>query len=69
MVRPLQRWPEREVALLVRCQECHCLSETAVDWIARIVEDDEEPEMEHYVVLYCPRCAEREFDRRPRGHR
>lgn len=42
-VRPLQSWPEREVAVL---QECHCLSENAVAWIAKIVEDDEDPGME-----------------------
>ena len=63
----MKRWPERKLAAVVRCQECDCVSEDAREWIAKIVEDDEEPETEHYVVLYCPACAEREFYRRPRS--
>jgi hypothetical protein len=47
------------VAAALRCEECGCLSEEARDWIAHIVEDDEEPDADAYVVTYCPsvRCS------------
>jgi MoxR-like ATPase len=38
----------------VRCEECRCISEDARDWIAKLIEDDEEPDSESFVVLYCP---------------
>jgi hypothetical protein len=55
------------VASLVRCEECRCISEDARDWIAKLIDDDEEPEYESFVVLYCPACAKREFQRQPRS--
>jgi hypothetical protein len=53
------------MASLVRCVECRCISEDARDWIAKLIDDDEEPESS--VVLYCPDCAEWEFERQPRS--
>jgi hypothetical protein len=51
----------------VRCEERRCISEDARDWIAKLIDDDEEPDYESFVVLYCPACAEREFQRQPRS--
>ena len=48
----MRRWPERKLAALVRCQECHCISEDARDRIAKLIDDDEEPDYESFVVLY-----------------
>ena len=42
------------------CEECRCVSETALGWLAFIAEDpdgDEPPE----VATYCPPCADREL--------
>ena len=41
--------------------------EEARGWIAHIVEDDEEPDADSYVVTYCPLCALLEFHRAPRS--
>jgi hypothetical protein len=49
------------------CEECGCVSEDARDWIAHLVEDEEEPDAEPYVVAYCPTCAERELGRQARS--
>jgi hypothetical protein len=43
------------------------VSEDARDWIAHIVEDDEQPDLGTYVVAYCPLCALLEFRRAPRS--
>jgi hypothetical protein len=51
----------------VRCEQCGCTSEDARDWIAKLIDDEDEPEYESFVVLYCPACAEREFERQPRS--
>ena len=46
----------------IQCEECLCLSEDAIGWIANVVEaDEEEPDLAPYIVTYCPQCAEREF--------
>jgi hypothetical protein len=63
----LRRWPKRELASLVRCEECRCISEDARDWIPKVIDDDEEPDYESFVVLYCPDWAEREFQWQPRS--
>jgi hypothetical protein len=47
--------------------ECRCISEDARDWIAKLIEDDEAPDSESSVVLYCPACAEWEFEWQPRS--
>jgi hypothetical protein len=41
----------------MRCEECGTVAETAAKgWEAHIAEDSPP-----FVVIYCPRCAEREF--------
>ena len=44
----------------LRCEECGCATELARGWRAQIVEDEDDPEMDPYVVCYCPSCAQRE---------
>ena len=52
--------------MMLRCEECDAVCEYAEGWIAYRIEDEERPEAP-YVVVYCPRCAEREFEvRSPR---
>jgi ribosomal protein L44E len=53
----------------LRCEECGCFTELARGWRAKIVEDEEDPEMDPYVVCYCPTCAQREFGQSERRHR
>ena len=54
----------------LRCEECGGTTELAQGWRAKIVEDEEDPEMDAYVVCYCPSCAQREFgESEPRRHR
>lgn len=49
--------------MMLRCEECHAVCEYAAGWIAYRIDDEEEPE----IVVYCPQCAEREFEvRSPR---
>jgi len=45
----------------LRCEECGRITWRARGWRAKIVEDEEDPEMGRYVVYYCPSCAQREF--------
>jgi hypothetical protein len=52
---------------MLHCEECRCVSEDACDWIAHLVDDEEDPGAETYVVAYSPACAEREFHREPRS--
>jgi hypothetical protein len=33
-----------------------------------IVDDEDDPEMDAYVVCYCPSCAQREFGRSKPRH-
>ena len=40
----------------LRCEECGCATELARGWRAQIVEDEDDPEMDAYVVCYCPSC-------------
>ena len=42
------------------------IGEDARDWIAKLIDDDDE-ESESSVALYCPDCAEWEFQRQPRS--
>ena len=52
----------------LRCEECSRTTEFARGWRAKIVEDEEDPEMDAYVVCYCPACAQREFgESKPRA--
>jgi hypothetical protein len=50
---------------MLRCEECGCFSEVGKGWFAYIVEDPEEGEPPT-VCTYCPPCAARELDARPR---
>jgi hypothetical protein len=52
---------------VLRCEECGVVSEEARDWIALLVEDDEEePDVPASVAMYCPVCADREFGKQRR---
>lgn len=48
--------------MLLRCEDCGALCDYGEGWIARLIDDDEEPGQASYVVHYCPACAAREFD-------
>jgi Zn finger protein HypA/HybF involved in hydrogenase expression len=53
---------------LLCCEECGCLSDVARGWIGQIVDDHESPEAQRDVAVYCPVCAQREFEMvSPRG--
>jgi hypothetical protein len=50
---------------VLTCEECGCVTGPARGWFAYIAEDpdgDEDP----VVCTYCPPCAQRELDARPR---
>jgi Zn finger protein HypA/HybF involved in hydrogenase expression len=47
---------------LLRCEECECASHTARGWIAQIVDDQEAAQGQRDVAVYCPVCAQREFE-------
>jgi hypothetical protein len=47
--------------MVLRCEECDALCDYGEGWIAHLVDDEEEPEQDAYVVVFCPRCAAREF--------
>jgi hypothetical protein len=40
----------------LRCEECRCTTELARGWRAQIVDEEDDPEMDAYVVCYCPSC-------------
>ena len=44
------------------CEDCHHVTEDAYGWIAVAIDEGEELDLDPFVVFYCPRCAEREFD-------
>jgi len=53
---------------LLCCEECGCLSDVARGWIGQIVDDHESTEAQRDVAVYCPVCAQREFEMvSPRG--
>ena len=53
----------------LRCEECGDTKELARGWRAMIVDDEEDPEMDAYVVYYCGSCAQREFGQSKPRHR
>ena len=53
-----------KLVAVLKCEECQCSSETGFGWIALIVDDEDDPEWEPYVVAYCPACAARELEYR-----
>jgi hypothetical protein len=53
--------PSAVSSVVLRCEECEGVSEDALGWIALLINDEEEPDEDAYVVTYCPECAAREF--------
>jgi len=47
------------------CEECQCRSVSGKGWFAYIAVDPEEGD-DPVVCTYCPPCASRELDARPR---
>ena len=58
-----------QACMKLRCEECSRTTEFARGWRAKIVEDEEDPEMDAYVVCYCPACAQSEFGPSTPTHR
>jgi hypothetical protein len=50
---------------VLTCEICSCRSESGKGWFGFIAEDPEDGEGS-VVCTYCPPCAERELDARPR---
>jgi hypothetical protein len=50
---------------MLKCEECHCVSDTGKGWLGYISEDPEDAERP-IVVVYCPPCAQRELRAKPR---
>jgi len=50
---------------VLRCQECGCRSESGRGWFGYITEDPEDGQGAQ-VAVYCPPCAQRELEARPR---
>ena len=44
------------------CDECGCVTHRAPGWIAQIVSDPESSEGARGITVYCPVCAQREFE-------
>jgi hypothetical protein len=63
--RPRRVRPTCEASAVLKCEECGCRSESGKGWFGRIAEDSEGGEGP-VVRTYCPPCAERELDARPR---
>jgi hypothetical protein len=47
---------------LLVCHECGFASEECTGWISHLVQDPDDPETPAEVAVYCPLCAEREFE-------
>ena len=47
--------------MMLRCQECHCVSDAAQGWVGFLSRDPDDPDDPAVVVLYCPPCSNREF--------
>jgi len=47
---------------LLCCDECGCVTHLAPGWIAQIVSDPESSEGARDITVYCPVCAQREFE-------
>ena len=50
---------------MMRCEECWCVSESGSGWFGLVAEEREDGERP-LLVTYCPPCAARRFDARPR---
>jgi hypothetical protein len=65
--RGFPRRKRRIEKVMLRCAECDTVCEYAEGWVAYRIDDEEESEVPGYVAVYCPQCAEREFEfRSPR---
>jgi hypothetical protein len=53
---------------MLTCEECGCKSASGRGWFGYIAEDPEDGEAT-VVCTYCPPCAQRELDARPREPR
>ena len=53
----------------LRCEQCGCTTKPARGWRAKIIDDEEDPEVDPYVVCFCPTCAQREFGQSKPRHR
>jgi ribosomal protein L44E len=53
--------------VMLRCEECDAMCEYAEGWLAYRIDDEDESEGPGYVAVYCPQCAEREFESVRRG--
>jgi hypothetical protein len=63
---PQQRFRRvRNACAVLTCEICSCRSESGKGWFGFIAEDPEDGEGS-VVCTYCPPCAERELDARPR---
>jgi hypothetical protein len=51
--------------VMLRCEECGCVSAIGKGWLAYIAEDPEDGEGP-LVCSYCPPCAAHALDARPR---
>ncbi len=50
---------------MLRCEECWCVSESAVGWFGLVAEEPDEGKGP-VVATYCPPCAARVLDAKPR---
>ena len=44
------------------CHECGSATDQGTGWISYLVHDPDKPEAPVEVTVYCPLCAEREFE-------
>jgi hypothetical protein len=47
---------------MIRCEECGCTSGSAHGWVAFIAFDPDDPDDERVTVVYCPPCADEQFE-------
>ena len=50
---------------VVRCEECWCVSDSGTGWFG-FVDEEREGGESPLILTYCPPCAARRFDARPR---
>ena len=50
---------------MLRCEECWCVSDSGMFWFGYIAEDPEDGEGP-VIAVYCPPCAAKHFDAKPR---
>jgi len=50
------------IPALLCCDECGCVSDAARGWIGQVIEDPERANAGKEIAVYCPVCAQREFE-------